>query len=81
MCSAAADEPVLILCDLRFGTPHNAALRVASERPLVRVLAGLNLAMALEASLSQDTVTTMTSQALDTWVDTVRSAGLQDIGV
>lgn len=47
-------QPALVLCDLRFGTPHHAALRLSAQRQDVRVLTGVNLAMLLEAALSVD---------------------------
>ncbi len=55
--AAKPDRPVLVLCDLRFGTPHHAALRLAAQRQDVRVLTGVNLAMLLEAALSVDVET------------------------
>lgn len=52
--AAKLDQPALVLCDLRFGTPHHAALRLAAQRQDIRVLTGVNLAMLLEAALSVD---------------------------
>ncbi len=52
--AAKGDQPVLVLCDLRFGTPHHAALRLSAQRLDIRVLTGVNLAMLLEAALSVD---------------------------
>lgn len=43
---------MLVLCDLRFGTPYNIARRFAAECANVEVLSGLNLPMALEAALA-----------------------------
>lgn len=55
--AAGRDKPALVLCDLRFGTPHHAALRLAAQNNAIRVLTGVNLAMLLEAALSEDVVT------------------------
>lgn len=46
------NEPVLIVADLKGGTPCNVAMMQMSERPNLRVLSGLNLAMVIEAAVS-----------------------------
>ncbi|MEI5991182.1 hypothetical protein A5881_002715 [Enterococcus termitis] len=46
------DVPVLILADLKGGTPCNVGMMQMSERPKLRVLSGLNLAMVIEAAVS-----------------------------
>ena len=46
------DRPTLILCDLAGGTPFNEALSLARQSNLLVIMAGVNLAMALEALLS-----------------------------
>ena len=43
---------MLVLCDLRYGTPYNIARRFAAECANVEVLSGLNLPMGLEAALA-----------------------------
>lgn len=55
----ADHRPSLVLCDITGGTPYNAALLVARSRmtagkPLVVCLGGTNLALLLEASLSDE---------------------------
>jgi PTS system N-acetylgalactosamine-specific IIA component len=47
------DRPTLILCDLVGGTPFNEALSLARQSNLLVIMAGVNLAMALEALLSE----------------------------
>lgn len=46
------DIPVLILADLKGGTPCNVAMMQMNERSNLRVLSGLNLAMVIEAAVS-----------------------------
>jgi mannose PTS system EIIA component len=69
LCAATA-APVLILCDLLHGTPHHSALRCAATHAHVRVLAGLNLAMALEAVLAEQPI-----HDGDAWQQAARAAG------
>jgi len=47
---------VLILCDLRGGTPANAASFLAAENPNIRLLTGVNMPMVAELT-AQDTLT------------------------
>jgi mannose/fructose-specific phosphotransferase system component IIA len=68
--SAELYAPVLILCDLLHGTPHHSALRCAATHAHVRVLAGLNLAMALEAVLAEQPI-----HDGDAWQQAARAAG------
>jgi mannose/fructose/sorbose-specific phosphotransferase system IIA component len=44
---------VLVLCDLLGGTPFNVASAIARRSPRIVCIAGVNLAMAVEAALSQ----------------------------
>ena len=44
-------RPVLVLCDLLGGTPFNVASTIAGRSPRVVCVAGVNLAMAVEAAL------------------------------
>lgn len=46
------DVPILIIVDLKGGTPCNVAMMALGELSQLRVLAGLNLAMLLEALVS-----------------------------
>jgi mannose/fructose-specific phosphotransferase system component IIA len=71
--AAKRDQPALVLCDLRFGTPHHAALRLSAQRLDVRVLTGVNLAMLLEAALSVDIET------LDALAARAQSAAQNDL--
>jgi mannose/fructose-specific phosphotransferase system component IIA len=45
-------RPVLVLCDLLGGTPFNVASAIGRRSPLVVCIAGVNLAMAVEAALA-----------------------------
>ena len=47
-------RPVLVLCDLLGGTPFNVASAIARRSPRVVCVAGVNLAMAVEAALAAD---------------------------
>lgn len=46
------DRPVLVLADLRGGTPANVAAQLAHDRPGTHVVAGVTLAMLVEAATS-----------------------------
>ncbi len=46
------DAPVLVCADLLSGTPCNVAVQAMYQRPNLRVLTGLNLAMAIEYAVS-----------------------------
>ncbi|MBP1045109.1 PTS sugar transporter subunit IIA [Enterococcus sp. BWM-S5] len=46
------NEQVLILADLKGGTPCNAAMMEMGTRNNIRVISGLNLALVIEAALS-----------------------------
>ena len=46
------DAPVLVCADLLSGTPCNVAVQAMYQRPGLRVLTGLNLAMAIEYAVS-----------------------------
>ncbi len=70
-----AQNPVLVLCDLRFGTPYNIARRFAAECANVEVLSGLNLPMGLEAALGAQDETDVRLLA-----SRVREAVLRDLG-
>jgi mannose/fructose-specific phosphotransferase system component IIA len=45
-------RPVLVLCDLLGGTPLNVASAISRRSPRVVCVAGVNLAMVMEAALS-----------------------------
>ena len=45
---------VLILCDLYGSTPYNVALTLSRGLPQVKCLAGVNLALLLEAMLTRE---------------------------
>ncbi|WP_058271037.1 PTS sugar transporter subunit IIA [Olsenella massiliensis] len=49
---AVDGDEAVIICDLVGGTPYNRACLLAHESESVRVVAGMNLAAALEAVLS-----------------------------
>jgi mannose/fructose-specific phosphotransferase system component IIA len=72
--AALSTGATLVLCDLYFGTPHTTALRLTEGRPDVQVLAGVNLAMALEAILGAET------DDLGTLAAQVRAAGRAGLG-
>ena len=46
------DVPVLVCADLLSGTPCNVAVQAMYQRPGLRVLTGLNLAMVIEYAVS-----------------------------
>ena len=48
----AGNVPTLVLADLKGGTPCNVAMMAMGTYPQLRVVAGLNLAMAIEAAVS-----------------------------
>ncbi len=54
LCAPRQAADVLILCDIAYGTPHRIALKLAHADNRIRVLSGVNLAMALEALLGAD---------------------------
>lgn len=47
-------EEVLILCDLRSGTPFNIASKVSYQDDTIQVIYGMNLAMVCEALNDRD---------------------------
>lgn len=49
-------RPVLVLCDLLGGTPFNVASAIGRRSPRVVCIAGVNLAMAVEAALADGTL-------------------------
>jgi PTS system N-acetylgalactosamine-specific IIA component len=49
-------RPVLVLCDLLGGTPFNVASAIGRRSPRVVCIAGVNLAMAVEAALAGGTL-------------------------
>lgn len=51
-----ADEPVLVLTDLRGGTPHNVAWTVVRDHPRAALVSGINLAILIEAATSLDSL-------------------------
>jgi mannose PTS system EIIA component len=74
----AAGSPVLVLCDLRYGTPYNVAMRLSANRGDVRVLSGLSLPMALEAALSADDSAV---DGIDAHAARILDAAVRDLGV
>ncbi|MGX7058962.1 PTS sugar transporter subunit IIA [Vagococcus humatus] len=48
-------QPVLILADLKGGTPCNVGMLAMKDYPNLRVVSGLNLAMAIEACVATST--------------------------
>lgn len=50
------DEPVLVLTDLRGGTPHNVACTVVRDHPGAVLVSGINLAVLIEAATSLDSL-------------------------
>lgn len=58
LVAAAPDpaEPLLILTDLVGGTPHNVSLAVSRRRPATVVISGVNLAVLMEAAMSDDSL-------------------------
>lgn len=52
LLTPVGNDPVLIVADLKGGTPCNVAMMQMSERSNLRVLSGLNLAMVIEAAVS-----------------------------
>lgn len=49
-------RPVLVLCDLLGGTPFNVASAIGRRSPRVVCIAGVNLAMAVEAAMAGGTL-------------------------
>lgn len=45
-------EPVLVLTDLRGGTPHNVACTIVRDHPQAALVSGINLAILIEAATS-----------------------------
>ncbi|MCB5954040.1 PTS sugar transporter subunit IIA [Enterococcus sp. CWB-B31] len=52
LLNEAGDAPVLVIADLKGGTPCNVAMMAMGMKENMRVISGLNLAMVLEAVLS-----------------------------
>jgi len=50
----SAEGGVLVLCDLLGGTPYNVAAAISRRSPGVVCVAGVNLAMVLEAALADE---------------------------
>lgn len=48
------DGPTLILTDLAGGTPHNVALAASRHLPGASFISGVNLAVLIEAAMSDD---------------------------
>ncbi len=49
-------EPVLVLTDLRGGTPHNVACTVVRDHPRAALVSGINLAIVIEAATSLESL-------------------------
>lgn len=47
------DQQVLVIADLKGGTPCNAAMMELPTHPKMRVISGLNLAMVIEGACTQ----------------------------
>jgi PTS system mannose-specific IIA component len=48
------DEPLLLLTDLVGGTPHNVAFALARRRPSAVLISGVNLAVLMEAAMTDE---------------------------
>ena len=48
------DEPLLLLTDLVGGTPHNVAFALVRRRPSAVVISGVNLAVLMEAAMTDE---------------------------
>lgn len=48
------DAPLLLLADLVGGTPHNVAFALARRRPSAVVISGVNLAVLMEAAMTDE---------------------------
>ena len=48
------DEPLLMLTDLVGGTPHNVAFALVRRRPSAVVISGVNLAVLMEAAMTDE---------------------------
>ena len=49
-----ADTPLLFLTDLVGGTPHNVSLALVRRRPAAVVISGVNLAVLMEAAMTDE---------------------------
>ncbi len=49
-------EEILILCDLPGGTPCNSALMLQEKNPFIKIIAGMNLPLLLEALLADSSI-------------------------
>jgi mannose/fructose-specific phosphotransferase system component IIA len=65
------DAPVLLLTDLVGGTPHNVALALARRRPSAVLISGVNLAVLMEAAMTDEA---LGPALVDRLVETGRSA-------
>ncbi len=56
LAAAAPDPaaPLLLLTDLVGGTPHNVAFALARRRPAAVVISGVNLAVLMEAAMTDE---------------------------
>ena len=50
------NEPVLVLTDLRGGTPHNVACAIIRDHPRAALISGINLAIVIEATTSLESL-------------------------
>jgi mannose/fructose/sorbose-specific phosphotransferase system IIA component len=73
------DRPLLILCDLIGGTPHNVALAAVRRRPSAFLISGVNLAVVMEAAmgleaLDADAVTRLVEMGREALLDSATFA-------
>ncbi len=61
------DEPILILTDLRGGTPFQEAVRLKQSMPYLEVIANVNLALLLNLSSHLEDIET--SRHLRAWLE------------
>lgn len=72
LLNEAGDAPVLVIADLKGGTPCNVAMIAMGTKENMRVISGLNLAMVIEAILSP-------AEELDQLVSSLVSIGKEAV--
>ncbi|MGM0122801.1 PTS system, mannose-specific IIA component [Enterococcus sp. AZ194] len=73
--SFTPETEIVILADLKGGTPCNVAMMKMSERPNLRVVSGLNLAMLIEGIFSPLT----TAAELSSYLETIGKSAVESL--
>jgi len=70
-------DGILIMCDLKGGSPFNVSLKIAAEsKKKIRIISGLNLSMFLETVLSRQT-----NNDVDSLLEVANKSALNGISI